>query len=164
MNKRYNIKYSFLLISLLLMSACSTPSTSNFDDDESTDNLNIAFNTLLQGQFSNISLPNQLVIKTSKDWRRLLKIHGDIKNLKKQKVDFYDKIIIAIFAGQQPSGGYAVNVTNIKRIDNNLHVTVSFHEPGNNESVSLALTQPFILLETDKVEGRIIFLAPPSKK
>lgn len=146
----------------LIVTSCATTSSSSIEEDETGDNLNVKFKTISQGQYSNISLPNQLVIKNKKDWLRLLKIQGNTQGFKNTKIDFYENIVIAIFAGQQPSGGYSVGVSNIKRIDSNLYVTVTFTEPAKNESVSLALTQPYIMLATEKVEGKIIFLAPPA--
>ena len=148
---------------ILTLSACTTNSLPIDYDDETSDNLNVPFNIISQGAFSNISLPNQLVIKNNKDWQRVLRIHGNSPDSKKISIDFDDKIVIAVFAGQQPSGGYTVGVSNIKRINNNLLVTVTFNEPRKNQSISLALTQPYIMFSTKKIDGNIIFLAPPKK-
>ena len=147
----------------MVLSACTTNSPPDDYDDETSDNLNVSFDIISQGAFSNISLPNQLVIKNNKDWQRVLRIHGNSPEAKKISIDFDDKIVIAIFAGQQSSGGYHVGVSNIKRIDSNLYVTVTFSAPRKNESVSLALTQPYVMFSTNKVDGKIIFLAPPKK-
>lgn len=160
MNKFLAVLFIAVILSL---GACSTSSTEFFDDGTG-DNPNVAFTVIARGQYSNISLPNELVIKSTKDWLRLLKINGDTsiltgKNSKSLAIDFDEKIVIAVFAGQQPSGGYSIDITNIKRVDNNLLVTLKFNEPGRNESVSLALTQPYIMVSTDQVEGKIIFLA-----
>ena len=161
-NNYFKIK-SILLFSLIALIASSCATTSSPPADDGTgDNLNVKFDIISQGQHSNISLPNQLVIKTKNDWLRLLKIQGNTQDFKNANIDFYEKIVIAIFAGQQPSGGYSVGISNIKRIDSNLYVTVTFTEPTAKQSVSLALTQPYIMLSTEKVDGRIIFLAPPA--
>ena len=164
MNKLKHHYLLTLLFAFILLSSCATSSNTNIDEDEEGNNLNVKFEVLLNGSFSNISLPNQLVIRNSKDWLRLLKIHGNTQGIKKKSIDFDDNIAIAIFAGQQPSGGYSLNITNIKRIDENLFITVNFHQPTQKEKVNLALTQPFIILSTKKVDGKIIFLAPPSPK
>jgi len=148
------------LLLLLSISACATPPTVTIEDENIGDNLNVKFSIISQGSHSNISLPNQLVIKNKKDWQRLLLIHNDPRTSDSASIDFQDKIVIAIFAGQQPSGGYTVGVSNIKRINENLFLTLSFTEPKRNDSVSLALTQPFIILSTNKVDGKIVFLTP----
>jgi len=152
--------YINALLLVLSISACSTSPTVTTEDEDIGDNLNVRFNIISQGSHSNISLPNQLVIKNKKDWQRLLLIHNDPKTSRTPSINFQDKIVIAIFAGQQPSGGYTVGVSNIKRINENLFLTLSFTEPKRNDPVSLALTQPFIILSTNKVEGKIIFLTP----
>ena len=164
MNKLKHHYLLTLLFSFIALSSCATSSNLNIDEDEEGNNLNVKFEVLLDGAFSNISLPNQIVIRNSKDWLRLLKIHGNTKGMKKKSIDFDDNVVIAIFAGQQPSGGYSLNITNIKRIDENLFITVNFHQPAQNEKIGLALTQPFIILSTKKVDGKIVFLAPPSPK
>lgn len=165
MNKLKYLKIISALIFVLItlsLSSCAVTTTPPFDDGTG-DNLAVKFNIISQGEFSNISLPNQLVIRNKTDWLRLLKIQGNTEGFKHANVDFYDNIVIAVFAGQQPTGGYSVGVSNIKRVDSNLYVTVTFTEPKKNETVSLALTQPYIMISTAKVDGKIIFLAPPTR-
>ena len=154
-----------IILVFSLLSACQAPLTY---DDETGDNPNVAFKVIAQGQHSNISIANQLVIRNKSDWINLLKINGDnsLNTPEKSKhlaVDFGDNIVIALFAGQQPSGGYSININNIKQVDNNLFVTINFTEPNKNEGVTLALTQPYIMVTTEKNDGKVIFLAPQQK-
>lgn len=156
-------KFFIIIFIAFSLSACATNNAGYFDDG-SGDNENVAFKIIAQGQHSNISLANQLVVKNKNDWLQLLKINGDTailnsKNSKKLAVDFDDKIVIAVFAGQQPSGGYSVSISSIKRVNDNLLVSLKFSEPDNNASVTLALTQPYIMLATDRVDGKIVFLS-----
>ncbi len=154
----------FLVFTAFILNLSACASSNDFFDDGTGDNPNVAFKIIAQGQYSNISLANQLVIKNKKNWLRLLKINADStildsKHAKNLAIDFDDKVVIAVFAGQQPSGGYSISISNIKRVDDNLLVTLHFKEPGNNSNVSLALTQPYIMVSTDIVDGKIIFLA-----
>lgn len=150
----------FPLITLfLLLSACATSTPENTFDEASNDNPNVKFKILAQGIHSNISLVNQMVIRTQKDWMQLLKIHASTNAASLPTIDFSNNIVIVIFAGQQPSGGYSVGVSNIKRADDNLFVSVTFTEPKAGSTVTLALTQPYIFLVTEKVDGKILFLA-----
>jgi len=148
-----------------LLTACNSAPTL---DEDTGDNPNVAFKIIAKGQHSNISLANQLVIKNRADWLQLLKINGDTsiinkKNSKSFAIDFSDNIVIALFAGQQPTGGYSIGVSHIKKVNDNLFVTLSFTEPNKNDNVSLALSQPYIFLSTEKIDGKVIFLTPKQK-
>jgi len=150
MNRLKNLTPPFLF---LLFAACATTNTM------STDSINTDFNIIAQGQFSNISLARELVITNKADWQRLWNIHRGSQQRKIPRINFDNKIVIVIFAGQQPSGGYAVGVSHLKRLDDNLVVVVTFKEPRNGQSVSLALTQPYIFISTEKVDGKVSFVA-----
>jgi len=148
--------FSFCFVSLL---SCSTGNTITDPDEDFIDNPNVKFNIIARGHYSNISLANQLVIRNTKDWQQLLKINGDASLTTLPAINFDEQFVIAVYAGQQPSGGYAVEVTNIKRLDDNLFVSVALTEPEKNENVSLVLTQPYIIVATQSVDGKVIFLA-----
>jgi len=165
MNKqRYNNNLNLLLVLCLNLTLFACATTKNSDTHESEDeiiqnNLNVKFRTLSQGAYSNISLANQFVIRNQKEWQRSWDIHNGRNSNNRPDVNFENDFVIAVFAGQQPSGGYKVGISNITRKDQDLFVTLTFTEPGRNEKVSLALTQPYIFIATRKVEGKIIFLA-----
>jgi len=151
-------KFNILIYPLfLLLSACATTEIS--PDNDATYIINIEFKIIARGQFSNISLTKQLVIKNKRDWQQLWNIHNEGQNTRRPPVNFDDDIIIAIFTGQQPSGGYAVGISKMKKLDGNLYVTVTFKEPSPGDAVSLALTQPYIFVSTPKIDGKVSFIA-----
>ena len=160
MNKLYNPK-SLIYFLLFLLTSCSTTDT-NSDNDDALYTINANFKIIAQGQYSNISLARELIVKNKKDWRRLWEIHSGNQKQQRPHVNFDDNMVIAIFSGQQPSGGYAVGVSKLKRLDDNLTVSVTFKEPQQGKSVSLALTQPYIFISTAKVDGKVTFVADPS--
>ncbi len=162
MNKLQPIKLLLLLLSILLTSCATTEVAQPVENNIYT--INAKFNIIARGQFSNISLERQLIVKNKEDWQRLWNIHrGDKKN-KSPRINFNDKIVIAIFSGQQPSGGYAIGISQMKILDDNLYVGVTFKEPQQGDSVSLALTQPYIFVSTNKVDGKVIFIADTTSR
>ncbi len=160
MNKLYNLN-PLLYFLFFILTSCSTTST-NPDNDDALYTINANFKIIANGQYSNISLTRELVIKNKKDWQRLWEIHSGNQKKKRPRINFDDNMVIAIFAGQQPSGGYALGVSSLKSLDENLTVSVTFTEPPQNEQVSLALTQPYIFISTAKVDGKVTFVADPS--
>ena len=154
-------KNFFIATSFLLLMACASNDTSNIEpaNDDLSYNPSVKFKILSQGQHSNISFPNQFVFRNLQQWKQSWSIHGGGNTSTLPTVNFENDIVIAIFAGQQPSGGYLVGVSNIMRKNENLFLTITFKEPKPNENVSLAHTQPFIFISTAKVKGNVIFLA-----
>ncbi|MBN4080414.1 protease complex subunit PrcB family protein [Beggiatoa alba] len=165
MNKSHPLQilpYFLLIACILLLTGCTSGSNSagSFEDENEMGHYpDIDFKIFSTGSFSNISLPQQLVIRTKKDWLHFWKIHNDGQGLKRPKVNFDQNMVIAVFAGQQPSGGYSVGISHLKQHDENLYVMLSFTEPKPGELVSLALTQPYILISTENIDSKVIFLA-----
>ncbi len=162
MNKHYNLNL-LLYFLFFLLTSCTTANTDPGNEDDLY-TVNANFNIIAQGQYSNISLAREIVIKNNKDWQRLWAIHSGNQKQQRPTVNFDNSMVIAIFAGQQPSGGYAVGVSSLKRLDDNLTVAVTFREPQQGESVSLALTQPYIFISTATVDGKVSFIADTSSR
>ena len=153
------VRYFFILFPLFALLSCAISDSVATIDEETGDNPNVSFNILSKGSYSNVSLANQFVIRNLKDWQRSWQIHNLDPNQPMPAVNFDNDFVLAVFAGQQPSGGYSVGISKIARKDNNLYVSVTFSEPAANDMVSLALTQPYIFVSTEKVDGKIYFLA-----
>lgn len=57
-------------------------------------------------------------------------------------VDFTRDLVVAVAAGQRPSGGYEIAVTGVRQADGELTVEVVETAPGPNCMTSASLTQP----------------------
>ena len=53
-----------------------------------------------------------------------------------------DRVLVAVFQGEQRTGGYAVQVTSIERRGEQIVVTATFTEPKLDSMVTQALTSP----------------------
>ncbi len=73
-------------------------------------------------------------------------------------VDFENQTAIAVVMGQKPSGGYAINLQQIKVTDEKIEFMVKEKAPGKNCVVPLALTNPYQIIAIEKTEKEIIFL------
>ncbi|VAW97102.1 hypothetical protein MNBD_GAMMA23-1262 [hydrothermal vent metagenome] len=160
MNKQNNLN-PLLYFLFFLLTSCGTTNTGSSTENELY-TIAVNFNVIANGQHSNISLARQLVVKNKSDWQHLWDIHSGNKKQQRPRINFDDDMVIAIFAGQQPSGGYTLGVSRLKKLDDNLTVLVTFKEPPQDGVVSLALTQPYIFISTAKVDGKVIFKADMS--
>lgn len=58
-------------------------------------------------------------------------------------VDFATQEVLAVFDGQRPTGGYAIEVTNVSDGSGKRNVSITHLLPGENCVVTDALTSPF---------------------
>ena len=72
-------------------------------------------------------------------------------------VDFSSEIVVAVFLGSRPTGGYSVRIADIVREGDGIRVTAEETQPGPNCVVSQAFTQPFVLVAVTKVPGAVSF-------
>ncbi len=72
----------------------------------------------------------------------------------------YDGVLYLLATyGQRPTGGYEVEVTDIREEEDQLVVTVNFKEPGEDEVVTDAITYPYDVKTTEPTSIPVIFEA-----
>lgn len=69
-------------------------------------------------------------------------------------VDFTRDIVVAVAAGQRPSGGYEIEVERVTRSDGELNVHVVDRTPGPNCMTSASLTQPVDVIVVSAADAR----------
>ena len=91
------------------------------------------------------------------------------------EVDFAEEILVVIFAGQRPSGGYSLEVDGACRgatgadaaandragagaaaADAALHVCYTLYEPREGAMVTMALTSPYLFLAVKRPVDEIV--------
>jgi hypothetical protein len=68
------------------------------------------------------------------------------------EVDFRQESVIAVFAGQKPTGGYGVMVREIRQEGGDLIVLVEETQPGPGDIVTQALTHPWAMVTVARPE------------
>ena len=68
------------------------------------------------------------------------------------EVDFSQRSIIAVFQGNQPSSGYDISITKLVRSGNKNKAHVREVIPDMPCKVLLVITQPFHIIQTEKIE------------
>ena len=61
-------------------------------------------------------------------------------------VAFQRETVLAVFQGQQPTGGHGIEVLDVVVDDRELFVDMRFLEPGPNDIVTQALTSPWVMV------------------
>src|SRR5262249_62379029 len=74
-------------------------------------------------------------------------------------VDFSRDMVVALFMGERPTGGYAIEVTRIERTAQGLSVHYRTSRPAPSATQMQALTQPFPLVTVPRVDDPATFVA-----
>jgi hypothetical protein len=76
-------------------------------------------------------------------------------------MDFTRHSVVAVFAGEQPTGGYSVEIlsaeTSGSQTQVQLRITVQHRQPSAGDFVIEALTYPYHMIRIPKIEGRVVF-------
>ncbi len=114
--------------------------------------------------------PTQLVIRNANDYAKAHRTRESpqaaLKNLSKEmKVDVdWDKhMLIAVTGGVQPTGGYRVEITDVKQAGDTLTVHWKLHKPKPGDLTTSALTHPAEMVLVEKFNGKVVFDPPAGK-
>jgi len=73
------------------------------------------------------------------------------------EVDFSRRTIVAVFQGDQPTGGYEISIQDIVESENSFEVAVKAFSPGSRCVVEGKVTRPFDIVEIEKIEKQVVF-------
>ncbi len=156
------MKTKLLAIAILCCVACTTA----FAQTE------IKFTTLFQHSQSSHEQKKNYVIRSQVDWQKLWQqmqaaafVPRDARtDSLLNKIDFSKQMIIAVFQGQKPSGGYGITITKLVRIGNRLEVFIEEKSPGADCFTTQALTQPYHVIVTEKSALKVAFTTRQSTR
>jgi hypothetical protein len=115
----------------------------------------VAFKTLERGDQSNIESAREVVVRTAAEWTAFWKQHAPGQT--PPKVDFTRSMVVGVFLGSRPTGGYTIEITNIEREGDDLVVTYREQRPGKADIVTQMITMPYQLVTTDRFTGPVRF-------
>lgn len=100
--------------------------------------------TLALATTSQILTPRYIVSQDADSFRQLWREHaGSIESM--PSVDFHQEMVIAVFMGEQPSGGYSIQIENVEEVDeqgHHLQVNYRLQRPDPSQMVIQMLTSP----------------------
>lgn len=121
----------------------------------------------LRGYQSGITKPTEVLIADLPSWKSLWERHSSFQHPPSNRppISFENSDVIAIFAGSQPTGGKSVIINNIEYTtwENSPARIVSYHlsEPPPDTARTMVVTQPFLLMEIPKFQGKTIIRKSP---
>lgn len=121
----------------------------------------VPFFTVDQGFYSGITSELTTVVRDEEAWLALWSKHTGMMlpaTTLPPAVDFSRDMVIGIFAGQKPSGGFAININSITgSADGQISVDYSSAVPGAGCVVTMALTSPYQIVTLPYSDSEVVF-------
>ncbi|MEN3045059.1 MAG: protease complex subunit PrcB family protein [Candidatus Hydrothermales bacterium] len=124
------------------------------------------FKNLQKGFYSGIREKKEMVIK---DKEEFLKLWKDLTSIflpspEPPDIDFNKYILICVFMGEKPTGGYEIEIKRIFEKKEEISVYVKEVSPGQNCIVTMALTQPYHIVIFKKTKKKFKFYFEEEKR
>ncbi|BAD39580.1 hypothetical protein STH595 [Symbiobacterium thermophilum IAM 14863] len=127
---------------LALASACGSPAATG------------TFTTLARGTHSGITAQEAALITSLAEWEALWRRHASRFDPPPAlpPVDFSRSSVVALFAGERPTGGYSLYITDVAPQGDSLRVTALELRPAPGRPVTQAVTQPYHVIAVPRVK------------
>ena len=124
--------------------------------------MRVNFTTISRGYSSGYRTASQLVIASNEEWVDLWQQHSsnqsslDIYNgfvtpSPVPEVDFTQEQVVAVFAGEKPTGGYSIEVISVETINSILVITVKHSQPAPENNVAAVITHPYHIIKIPRM-------------
>jgi VWFA-related protein len=104
---------------------------------------------------SGVDRPEQVVARTDAEWQALWQRHAPGRSA--PPVDFSKNMVVAVFLGSRPSGGYQVQITGVRTEGNALVVQWSESRPGAGQAAAQVMTSPSFMATVPRHAGSVRF-------
>jgi len=111
--------------------------------------------TVDKGPMSAIDSQRQVTVRTPEEFATLWKSHANDRKM--AEVDFTNNMVVGIFLGSRPTGGYGVEIVGAQPEGNTLVVKYKEARPGRGMMTAQVLTSPFHLVAVPKFDGPVRF-------
>ncbi|HYF90798.1 MAG TPA: protease complex subunit PrcB family protein [Symbiobacteriaceae bacterium] len=113
----------------------------------------LAFSTLQKGAYSGVAERKAVLLTDEAGWKAnwAQASARQVPGTEAPVLDFSQQSVVAVYMGEQRTGGYAIEITGVELTNGTLRVTVKQTRPGPGTIVTQALTQPFHMVRIPKV-------------
>ena len=115
----------------------------------------VQMQTLNSDMMSGIDRPEQVVARTADEFRSLWQRHAPGRPV--PVVDFAKQMILAVFLGSRPSGGYQAEITGITTQGDVMVVQWAERRPGPEQVAAQVMTSPSHLVAVPRSAGEVRF-------
>lgn len=117
--------------------------------DNTQNNKKIDFETISKGHYSNYKEPGNYFINNDEEL--------ESQGVNIPEINFSQVSIIAVFMGEFNTGGYSIEITEIIEKENEIIVKVNKIYPEPGSLLTQALSQPYHIIKTKKINKKVVF-------
>jgi hypothetical protein len=111
--------------------------------------------TVERGAQSFIESPQQIVVRTPKDWATFWRSHAGDRQ--PPAVDFSKEMVVGVFSGSRPTAGHSVEIVRAVERDGNLVVEYVEKSPDPRAMTAQVITIPYHLVAIPNRPGEVKF-------
>lgn len=112
--------------------------------------------TLAAGDASRIVEPRRVIVRDAVEWRALWAAHAGPAT-ESPAVDFSTRMVAAVFAGEQPSPGFEIEMTGARQWGDGLEVIVEQRSPAPGMMAAALVVTPFHIVSLPRHNGDVEF-------
>jgi hypothetical protein len=120
----------------------------------------VSFVTVARGSVSRVKQPLETVVRTPDDWAGLWARHVG-PSAPPPSVNFAAEMVVAVFAGERPTTGYGLEITQVLSTDRSLQVTYRERTLPAGALVRPVVTAPFHIIRLPRFGGPVHILREP---
>ena len=113
--------------------------------------------TIARGDASHVAEPRRAIARTEEEWRALWAVHAG-PGAAPPAVDLAVHTVAAAFAGEKPSAGHSIEVTEaVTEADRARGITLAVEErgPGRDTVAAAIITSPFHIVAVPRTAGEV---------
>jgi uncharacterized membrane protein len=112
--------------------------------------------TVAQGSDSDIVTARRAIVHDAADWRALWADHAG-PGTEPPAIDFASHIVAAVFAGERPSPGHAIEIAEARTDAGVVRLIVREHAPARGMAAAQILVSPFHMVTLPRVDADVRF-------
>jgi Bacterial protein of unknown function (DUF885)/PrcB C-terminal len=134
------------ILRMALLGDGSAPSNAATSNDETDDRTNVVeFSMLATGAMSGHEGGRMVeLITNAGDWQRAWAVVGGGRPL--PDVNFNSRAVVVVYQGRRPTGGYSIELAEIRRDGTVLAVEVRERRPAFGDVTTQVITSPFVVV------------------
>ncbi|MCP1728011.1 hypothetical protein J2T60_002011 [Natronospira proteinivora] len=139
----------------IFLSACAAGEGNGQAEENAMQNGSYEIEELARGSQSRESAERMMVVRDADTFERI----WDLSDQRGERpaVDFDQSMVVAIFMGERRTGGYSVQVDEVRQDGDDIMVQVIMEEPGEGCMTTQAITRPFQLVLLPQLDGEVRF-------
>src|SRR3954463_5109530 len=112
--------------------------------------------TIAKGDTSEVVDSTRIVVRDPAAWRALWSAHAGAA-AQPPDVDFSTTMVVAVFAGERPNAGYAIEIVGARSESSSLAVMVNEIQPPRGAVAAQMIVTPFHIATLPRFDGQVRF-------